>query len=55
MAGDNFTMADIPIACEMHRWFSLPQPRPVRIHLDRWYQGILARPAARGVLDLALS
>ena len=55
MAGDSFTMADIPIACEMHCWFGLPQPRPVRTHLDRWYQGILARPAARGVLDLALS
>ena len=27
MAGDRFTMADIPIACEMHRWFGLPQPQ----------------------------
>jgi len=55
MGGDRFGMADIPLACEMHRWFGLPQPRPARTHLDRWYQNILARPATRGVLDLPLS
>ncbi|UUZ69612.1 glutathione S-transferase [Polaromonas sp. P2-4] len=55
MGGEQFTMADIPLACEMHRWFGLPQPRPARPHLDRWYQTILVRPAARGVLDLPLS
>ena len=55
MGGEQFTMADIPLACEMHRWFGLPQPRPAHPHLDRWYQTILVRPAARGVLDLPLS
>ena len=55
MAGDSFTMADIPIACELHRWCGLPRQRPARPHLDRWYRGILARPASRGVLDLPLS
>jgi glutathione S-transferase len=55
MGGDRFGMADIPLACEMHRWFGLPQPRATRAHLDRWYQNILARPATRGVLDLPLS
>ncbi len=55
MAGDRLTMADIPIACEMHRWWGLPLPRPSRPHLERWYAGILALPAARGVLDLELS
>jgi len=55
MAGDTFTMADIPLGCEMHRWFGLPQPRPVLPHLERWYAALRARPAARGVLDLALS
>ncbi len=55
MGGDRFGMADIPLACEMHRWFGLPQPRAARAHLDRWYQNILARPATRGVLDLPLS
>lgn len=55
MAGAQFTMADIPVACEIHRWFGLPQPRPARPHLDRWYETMLARPASRGVLDLPLS
>jgi len=55
MAGDAFTMADIPIACELHRWHGLPLERPARPHLERWYQGILSRPASRGVLDLPLS
>ena len=55
MAGEQLTMADIPIACELHRWQALPQPRPARPHLERWYEGIRSRPAARGVFDLALS
>jgi glutathione S-transferase len=55
MAGDTFTMADIPLGCEMHRWFGLPQPRPALPYLERWYASLLARPAARGVLDLTLS
>ena len=58
VGGAQFGMADIPLACEMHRWFGLPQPRPAghpTPHLDRWYQTMLARPASRGVLDLPLS
>lgn len=55
MAGDSFTMADIPIACEIHRWWGLPQERPDRPNIERWYRQILARPATRGVLDLPLS
>jgi glutathione S-transferase len=55
MAGDAFTMADIPIACELDRWQSLPLQRPARPHLERWYQGVLAQPATRGVLDLPQS
>jgi len=55
MAGDALTMADIPIACEVHRWWGLPQPRPAWPHLERWYAGWLARPESQGVLDLPLS
>ena len=55
MAGDTLTMADLPIACEVHRWVKLPQPRTARPHLDRWYDGMLARPSSRGVLDVELS
>lgn len=55
MAGDRLTMADLPIACEVHRWINLPQPRTERPHFDRWYAAMLARPSSRGVLDIALS
>ncbi len=55
MAGEHFTMADIPIGCEIHRWWGLPQPRPTLPHLERWYAAILARPATRGVLDQPLA
>jgi len=55
MTGDRLTMADLPLACEVHRWLNLPQPRTERPHLDRWYAAMLARPSSRGVLDFALS
>jgi glutathione S-transferase len=55
MAGDRFTIADIPIGTEVHRWFGLPRERPERPHLERWYKSLLARPSAQGVLDLELS
>lgn len=55
MAGRDFTMADIPIACEVHRWTGLPIERPPLPAIDRWYRGILAQPASRGVLDFPLS
>jgi len=55
MAGDALTMADIPIACEVHRWWGLPLPRPAWLHLERWYAQWRALPASRGVLDLPLS
>ena len=50
-------MADIPIGCELHRWFGLPADcyaRPAWPHLERYFAALRERPAARGVLDLAL-
>ena len=55
MVGDRFTMADIPLACEVHRWFGLPQPRQSRPHIERWYESLRSRQASKGVLDLALT
>lgn len=59
MAGDRFTMADIPVGCEMHRWWGLPQARPSHAiahpHLERWYNTVSSRPGARGLLDQPLS
>jgi glutathione S-transferase len=55
MAGDALTMADIPIACEIHRWWGLPQPRPALAHLERWWDALRSHPASRGVLDQPLA
>ncbi len=55
IAGERLTMADIPIACEMHRWWGLPLRHAEHRHLRRWYEGLQQRPAARGALDVALS
>ena len=55
VCGERFSMADIPVACDVHRWFALPQPRPAWPHLERWFAAILARPSTRGVLHLPLS
>ena len=55
MIGERFTMADIPLACEVHRWFGLPQSRQSRPNIERWYEGIRDRQTSKGVLDLALS
>jgi len=52
--GESFTMADIPLGCEVQRWFGLPQSRASRPHIERWFAALLARPAAKGVLDLAV-
>ena len=55
MVGERFTVADIPIACEIHRWFGLPQQRQGRPHIERWYNTMRARQASQGVLDMSLS
>ena len=57
MSGDRFTMADIPIGCELHRWFGLPAVeyrRPRWPNLERYFAALRGRPAALGVLELAL-
>jgi glutathione S-transferase len=57
MVGDDFSMADIPLGCEMHRWFGLPLAHdlPALPHLQRWFDALRQRPASRGVLDLPLT
>lgn len=66
MGGEVFGMADIPLGCEMHRWWGMPshlfeavgvarQELPAYPHVQRWFHALQQRPAARGVLDLALS
>ncbi len=66
MGGDSFSMADIPLGCEMHRWWGMRETQfeacgvhreELRAfpHVQRWFGQIEQRPATRGVLDIALS
>ena len=55
MVGERLTMADIPLACEAHRWFGLIQPRQRCPHVERWFAQLSARSNSKGVLDMSLS
>jgi glutathione S-transferase len=55
VAGKTLTMADIPMACEIHRWFGLNLPSKSRPHIEDWYAKMLARPGSKNVFTLPLS
>lgn len=44
-AGDDFTLADIPLGVIVHRYFALPMERPDKPALRAWYDRLLTRPA----------
>ena len=45
VAGDAFTMGDIPLAVIAYRWFELDIERTDFSHLKRWYEQITSRPS----------
>ncbi|MGE0659407.1 MAG: glutathione S-transferase family protein [Reyranellaceae bacterium] len=47
VAGDHFTMGDIPVGCFSWRWFQLPLARPVLPHLQRWHEALHDIPGYR--------
>jgi glutathione S-transferase len=55
VGGAQFGMADIAVACEVHRWWGLPQPRQPHPHIERWYQHLLERPASQNILSIVLT
>lgn len=55
VGGNKLTMADIPMACEIHRWFGLNLPSTSRPHIEAWYAKILARNGSKNVLTLPLT
>lgn len=55
VAGDTFSMGDIPLGCAAHRWLNLPAERRPTPHLERWYASLAARPATAGVLTLPIT
>lgn len=50
VAGDAFTMGDIPVGAMAYRWLNLPLRRddlPAMPHLRAWYERLALRPAYR--------
>jgi glutathione S-transferase len=47
VAGERFTMGDIPVGITVYRWFALPIERPDFAHVGRWYTGLTERPGFR--------
>ena len=50
IAGDRFTMGDIPMGCAVWRWMSLPIERPEHPELKRWFEALSERPCYRKVV-----
>ena len=66
MGGETFGMADIPLGCEMHRWWGMRtaqfdahgvtrQELQAFPNVQRWFGQLQQRPASCGVLDVTLS
>lgn len=55
IAGEAFTMGDIPIGCEVQRWMRVPVERPRHPNLEAWFERLRERPAYRKIVDIPLS
>lgn len=45
LAGDTFSMGDIPLGVWAHRWFNLSIDRPPLTRVEQWYTRLCQRPA----------
>lgn len=55
VAGDTFTMGDIPVGCGVWRWMALPIERPPLPNLQRWFDALAQRPAFAKVVMTPLT
>ena len=55
VAGDEFTVGDIPMGCHVQLWMRLPIERPKHAALAAWFGRLLERPAYRNVVDVPLT
>lgn len=55
LAGQTFTMGDIPLGCHVQLWMRLPIERPEQPNLAAWFGRLCERPAYRKVVDVPLS
>jgi len=55
LGGAGFTMAEIPLGCEVQRWMRVPVERPPYPAVQAWFDRLCARPAFKKIVDLPLS
>ncbi len=55
LAGNTFTMGDIPLGCGIWRWMGLPIERPPLPNVQRWFDALSRRPAYRTAVMLPLT
>jgi glutathione S-transferase len=55
MTGGAFTMGDIPVGLQVHRWLGMPVPRVRRPNVEAWYARLRARSRAQEVLTLPVA
>jgi glutathione S-transferase len=55
LAGDAFSMGDIPAAATVHRWYALDIEHPVLPNVQRWYDLMKQRQPFREVVMTPLS
>jgi glutathione S-transferase len=55
VAGEAFTMGDIPMGCAIWRWMSIQIDRPDQPNLNRWFDSLAQRPAYKKVVMLPIT
>lgn len=55
IAGDAFTMGDIPLGCHVYNWMMLPIERRPLPHLEAWHERLTTRAAYQKIVMLPLS
>lgn len=55
IAGERFTMGDIPLGCHLHLWLNMPVERPAHPHLAAWHARLRERPAFAKWVDIPIS
>jgi glutathione S-transferase len=55
VAGETFTMGDVPLGCEVQRWMRVPIERPRLPNVEAWFERLRARPAFLKFVDVPLT
>jgi len=55
VAGNAFTMGDIPVGCEVQRYLRVPVERPSLPKLEAWFERLRQRPAFTKFVDIPLT